>query len=87
MENTPQFAKKLGNSKESGLERNSSIGNLVSKFNESESNNNKHASRDSIGGSSTPRLLKRSDKISQLRESLLCGSKGSVESKYFRQWD
>jgi len=71
-ENTPQFSKKLSNSKEAGL--NGSIGNLVSRFNE-----DKTASRDSVGGANTPRLLKRSDKISQLRESLLNSNAGSVE--------
>ena len=73
-ENTPQFSKKLSASKEAGL--NGSIGNLVSRFNEDNT-----ASRDSVGGANTPRLLKRSDKISQLRESLLNSNTGSVERK------
>ena len=73
-ENTPQFNKK---SSKEGL--NGSIGNLVSKFNESQRDLN--ASRDSLGGAGTPRLIKRSDKISQLRESLLMSNAGAIESK------
>ena len=81
-ENTPQFSKKLSGSKDAGL-NSGSIGNLVSRFNEDNKNNNNSASRENSvgGGSNTPRLLKRSDKISQLRESLLNSNAGTTERK------